>query len=198
MSISLNTIAHMQPEIDLLRRAFDYAGFTLALTPLPPVRALQYAASGSVDGDFMRESNGINHYPTLLAIDVPLKRAPLWVQVLEGAECPAGPEQLSDLKTVTVLGYHYFDAIEQIAASERVQTKDVLSALRVLQAGRVDFLVLVKTVMTTSPKATGIALKSCFKAPLAVVDFYTAIHIKHRDKLPRLEAGLRRALAERP
>jgi len=186
----------MSEKVSLLRRAFDYAGYSLELVPLPGGRGLEEAASGRIDGESSHNLNELKLYPSLLPLNEPLVRVDFWVWVMADNTCPSSPQQLANLSTANVLGYNPVENIQALASSWEFKVPTVNSAMRMLQAGRIDFLVVGKAFMGWYLDELGLKIKPCLSEPLASIDYFPSLHSSHRDKLPAIEAGLRRAKAE--
>jgi len=182
-----------QVEVSLLRSAFDYAGFSLELLPMPPGRGLREAAAGRVDGELLHSIQGLQSFPTLLSIDEPLRRFEFWVWVRAEASCPKSRQSLASLTTATIVGYESITGIP--SNTSRTLVTSVLASIRMLEAKRIDFLVTDRGTIEVF-KAPAIELKTCFTEPLQQVDLYSSLHISHRAKLPAIVAGLKRAKAE--
>jgi len=196
IAIADHMLEMLGKEISLLKRGFDYAGFSLILVQLPVERALRSAAAGQVYGDLVHSRADVRAYPSLLSINEPLHSVDYWVWVLAETPCPKTPQQLIQLTTSQLLGFDHVADIPLIASAKRLQVRTITAAMRVLQAGRVDYLLSDKTPMQFYIDSLGLKVKTCFTEPLAHVDYYSHLHSSHRDKLPAIEAGLRRAKAE--
>jgi len=186
----------LQGEINLLRQAFDYAGYHLQLVPLPAQRGLRYAAAGKLDGEFIRRREDITAFSSLLPIDEPLRRVELWVWMLTDNQCPSTLQNLHKFSMATVLSYGFTKALPASADSKKVQTNSIVSSLRVLQAGRVDYVVFDQRGMEYYRQLLDLDIKTCFEQPLSTINYFSFMHTKHRDKLPALTEALRRVKSE--
>jgi len=186
----------LQNEIDMLRRAFNYAGYHLQLVPLPAQRGLRNAAAGELDGEFLRRREDMAAYSSLLAIDEPLRHVELWVWMLADSQCPNTQQDLHKFTMATVLSYGFIKTIPASSGSKKFQTNSVVSSLRVLQAGRVDYVMFDKRGMAHYKDTLGLDVKTCFEQPLSSINYFSFMHSKHRDKLPALTVALHRVKNE--
>jgi hypothetical protein len=187
---------HVPDTIPELKRAFEIAGYHLELVPLPAARSLISAASGALDGDFLHSLEAARAYPTLMPVKETLLQAQVWVWVRERDECPSSPAQLKGLIAADVLGYSFAGRIDAARDSKTVQASSVLAAMRVLHAGRADYLFFDKDAMQSYQNRVSFKLKTCFSEPLLSIDYYSFLHRRHGDKIPAIEAGIRQARAE--
>jgi len=186
----------LQPEAALLRRAFGYAGYHLELVPLPAQRGLRAASGGEVDGEFLRRREDITAFPSLLAIEEPLRHVELWVWMRSDRQCPSSLQALPKLTMATVLSYNFTRTLPVSSGSKKFQTNSITSSLRVLMAGRVDYVVFDKRGISHYKKVLPLDVKICFAKPLSSIDYFTFLHSKHRDKLPAITEALRRVKSE--
>lgn len=181
----------LQGEVKILRQAFDIAGYQLELVPLPAQRGLRNAAAGELDGEFLRRRIDITDFTTLAAIDEPLRHVELWVWMKAERECPHSLQALPELTMASVLSYGFTKRLAVSSGSKKIQTNSVVSSLRVLQAGRVDYVLFDKQGISHYQQQLNLNVKTCFTQPLSSTDYFTFLHSKHRDKLPALTAALR-------
>lgn len=186
----------LKGDISTLRQAFNYAGYHLELVPLPAQRGLRKAAAGELDGELLRRREDITAFPTLLAIEEPLRHVALWIWMRADKQCPSSPQELHKYTMATVLSYGFVKKIPLNAGARKFQTNSVISSLLVLQAGRVDFVMFDKSGMAYYQDRLDLDVKSCFEDPISSTDYFSFMHSKHRDKLPALTAALRRVKLE--
>ncbi len=186
----------LQAEVKILRQAFDIAGYQLELVPLPAQRGLRNAAAGKLDGGVLRRRVDITDFSTLVAIDEPLRYVELWVWMNAERECPNSLQALPELTMASVLSYGFTKRLAVSSGSKKIQTNSVVSSLRVLQAGRVDYVLFDKRGMSHYQQQLNLNVKTCFTQPLSSTDYFTFLHSKHRDKLPALTAALRSVKSE--
>jgi len=180
----------LQDEVEILRQAFAYAGYQLELVPLPAQRGLHNAAAGKLDGEFLRRREDIKAFSTLAAINEPLLHVELWVWMKADRDCPNNLKSLGELTLSSVLSYGLTKELPLSVDFKKVQTNSVISSLRVLQAGRVDYALFGKKGMSHYQQRLKLNVKTCFTQPVATIDYFTFLHNKHRDKLPALTGAL--------
>lgn len=192
LALSNVTLELMPVGIPKMEQAFRAAGLTVERINLPPKRSTLMAASGEIDGLFVRLQQYEDLYPTLTKVDVPVYTglARIWVNAT--TECPESPSGLKDLSTVYVLGYSSYFHIAEIALSPKIQVANFTQAFRMLLAGRADFLVAYQAVAEYFQEKLNLSIKACFEEPLMRLDYYTFLHQKHRHLVPKLEREYRK------
>jgi len=187
---------HLPYQMIELERAFEAAGYALELVPLPAARSLIRAASGELDGDALHSLAAAHAYPSLMPVNEALFQAQVWVWVREKQACPSSPAQLQRLSTAFILGYSFLGRLEATRGSQTIQVNSVLAAMRMLQAGRIDYLLFAEAAMSSYREDKVFEFKACFTEPLVSIDFYSFLHRRHRHKIPAIEAGIRQARTE--
>jgi len=198
MAVSKASIPVNQGRIDWITEGFSLAGFDLqlVLVPQPAARALISAASGAVDGDLYRTEEAARIYPTLVPIKVPLSIFEYHAWFDAGSDCPEHPSELAKLRPITILGSKIYDATIAKSINGSMQVGSAEAALYSLKAGRGDYIVASAKGVKLYSSMTGIKPKTCLPDALFSITIYTFMHIRHLDKLERLEKGLRQAKAE--
>lgn len=196
LGIGEGLVVHLPHRIAMLKRAFAIAGFKLELLPLPAGRSLSNAAAGRIDGDALHRLVVAQDFSSLVPINGSLLRAEMWVWVKQESACPSKPQQLKGLTTSTVIGYSFQGRIDAAHESKVIRVNSVTAAMRVLQVGRVDYLLFSKGAMQRYLATTEFDFKVCFLEPLISADYYSFLHRRHSDKLEAIEAGLRQAKRE--
>jgi len=196
LGIGEGLAVHLPHRIAMLKRGFEVAGFKLELVSLPAGRSLSNAAAGRIDGDVLHRLDVAQGFPSLVPIKASLLRVDLWVWVKRENACPATQQQLQDLTTSTVTGYSFQGRVNAGHESKVIWVNSVTAGMRVLQVGRVDYLLFSKGAMQRYLTRTEFDFKACFSEPIVSVDYYSFLHQHHSDKLETIEAGLRQAKRE--
>lgn len=182
-----------QGRIKWITAGFLLAGFELQLIPQPSARALNSAAEGAVDGDLYRTEEAVRNYSTLVPIQVPIATYDYYAWLDPASDCPAHANELVNLRPITIQGSSIYDSIIEKSINGYSQVKSPEAALYSLMAGRGDYIVASEAGVALYGQRTGISLIRCLPNPLFSMTTFTFMHIKHRNKLERLEAGLRQA-----
>jgi len=98
---------------------------------------------------------------------------------------------VKDLKPVGVLGIKYFDQIYSLSDVGFEQVSTYAGAIKMLQAGRADYLASLKHQNTElAAKRLGVSLKACLTRPMLSLDGFFYLHEKHQNLIPQLESIL--------
>ena len=186
----------LEQEIIMLRQVATQLGYEIELVKLPAQRSLTMAARGDIDGELMRQPNATERFTTLLPLLVPLYRLEYWVMVGEHRDCPASEREVRFLKPVGVLGLKYSERVYRLSEVGFEQAINTHAALRMLLAGRADYIVLPQSrLLLAATKKFGLVLKPCLRRPLLSLDAFVYLHEKHQALVPEFERLLRLRLA---
>jgi polar amino acid transport system substrate-binding protein len=187
--------AHGQSIKDLLRAAYQMAGYTVTIVTMPGERALLAANQGVTDGDLVRIDGLQATYPNLMKVGVPLdvhhhvvfaKRQDI---VLDG---------IASLKPYSIAYVRGFKAIERVTHGMNTQAmNDVQSAFKMLNAGRVDVVIDALEQGTPVVNALGIDGVRVLSPPLEVITLYHYVNVRHAALVPVLENALRQLKANK-
>lgn len=188
-------ITQVQPELaENVEKAFALAGHKVEWQLRPAERSLREAASGQLDGDVLRQTQAVENFPTLIAINVPI----LWVDYLVyiniEQSCPEHMADLVNLKPVGRIGFRYFDQVYAKSNVGYFQVSSIDAALLSLASKRADFLIVPKAVeaviQQSIAKGTLTAeqnIKTCFNEPYFSLPLHTYLHVDHIEHLEELQ-----------
>ncbi|MEO4048685.1 transporter substrate-binding domain-containing protein [Pseudomonas sp. CAU 1711] len=127
--------------VDIVRAAFETAGTSFELRPYPYARCMELTRLGKLPACF-NTSPGPRATRDYLLPSEPLFRG--WVELWSRRD-EAAPirslEQIAGSKVAVTSGYDYGPAFESFAPLKRVPVRRQLNGFRMLQHGRVDFMV---------------------------------------------------------
>lgn len=172
--------------------AFSQVGIDTYWVNLPTKRSLQMAASGRVDGVYIRREKEDDVYSNLVKIDVPIFYAVGWVWVHPDRSCPGSIEELKTMSAADAVGFGLLDSVPELRGVRRETVTDVRSAFKVLKSRRVDYLVIPELATKYYQKEMGLEFKRCFDKPLYNIKHYTFLHKKHAALIPDLEEAFSR------
>jgi polar amino acid transport system substrate-binding protein len=181
-----NTLASMAQAV--LRVAYARLGMDFVAQELPLRRALSMASSGEIDGDLMRANAVFQDNPALLQVRVPVAVG-IYAAYRRG-ECPARVS-IGELAQYRVAYFRGIRAIEMALPQQSlVATNNSWDVLRLLQHNIADYALGMQTetdALLASREVQGICRVS---EPVIVQPLYHALHKRHAQLLPKLEAVL--------
>jgi len=168
-------------------KAFSLAGIDTYWVNLPTKRSLEMAASGRIDGVYIRREKTDAVYSNLVKIDVPIHTATSWVWINSVRACPTSLSEMANWSTVDVVGFGFLDSVPVLKDLHRESVKDIRSAFKVLISGRIDYFVASERATKYYQREMGATLKRCFDEPLYNIKHYTFLNKKHVALVSRLE-----------
>ncbi len=162
-------------------------------TPRPPLRALNEADSGMLDGEMMRPAGIEGDYPNLLRVNVPLYMNVASAIVRQGAvAAPASVEALSKFKAVGIVrGIRHAEATTE-GWRNVVVINNYAAAVRMLKEGMIDVLLggdtaIVDAISSNHYDAGQFQKRDVYSTPL-----YHYLHKRHAALVPKVQAELAR------
>ncbi|MBP7263292.1 MAG: hypothetical protein KBB32_03895 [Spirochaetia bacterium] len=171
----------------ILVQAYAKIGITVSLVPVPSERALQNANNGSCDGIVCNAADlaiFAKNYPNLVMVDKPIYSINAAVFVkdkvfeVKGWDC---------LKPYTI-GYPLGNKWVQVNTQgmKTFQGENAKSLFQMLDAGRLDVVVVPRASGEKVIKDYGFASIKALSPDIAVIPMYHFVNKKHADKIPAL------------
>jgi polar amino acid transport system substrate-binding protein len=190
-------VYELMPQVAAITaQGFERAGLKVALMDLPPERSLLYASQGVLDGELWRGHFDSSEHASLIKVDVPLATLFFYPYVRLQQACMEQPEQLKDRSSIGIHGLHYFKLLKEMGIHYAHEAPNTVSGLKMLAAGRADFIVLPDYVVPALEKATEVKVKRCLEEPILSIQLFTFLHERHRTLIPVLEKAYREILSE--
>lgn len=158
--------------------------------PRPPLRALNEADSGLLDGEMMRPAGIEVDYPNLLRVNVPLYMNSATATVRQGVAVPANVEALSKFKAVGIVrGIRHAEATTE-GWRNVVVANNYVAAVRMLKEGMIDVLLggdtaVIDAISSNHYDAGAFQRREVYSTPL-----YHYLHKRHAALLPKVQAEL--------
>lgn len=182
-----NTLASMAQAV--LRQAYAKLDIELKTQVLPLRRALLMAENGELDGDLMRNAGVLQNSPSLLKVRVPVAVAVY--SAYRRGDCPprVSLEQLSHSRVAYFRGIR---SIEMLLPEQAlVAANNSWDALRHVQMGVTEYALGMQQesdlLLAGQPGQAGLCRVA---EPVSTQPLYHALHKRHAQLQPRLEAVL--------
>ena len=181
-----NTLASMAQAV--LRVAYARLGVDFVAQELPLRRALALTVAGELDGDLMRTSALIQDNPSLLQVRVPVAIG-VYAAYRRG-ECPARIS-IAELAQTRVAYFRGIRAIEMALPQQAlIAANNSWDVMRLLQHNIADYALGMQTETDALLAAREVQGICRVAEPVIVQPLYHALHKRHAQLLPRLEAVL--------
>lgn len=181
------TRGFLKGTMEKVDNAFSMAGIDTYWINLPTKRSMEMAASGRIDGLYIRREKPEEIYSNLVKIDVPILTAVSWVWVNADQACPASIADMRDMVTVDVVGFGFLDTIPELKDVPRETVTDIAAGFKVLTSRRIDYFTISEPAARYYEKEMGVVFKRCFDKPIYNIKQYTFLHKKHAALIPKLE-----------
>ena len=179
---------------EVLKEAYRRIGKEVSFVSLPPLRELDLADTGEIDGCLARLSSVTRPYENLTRVDYPILR---YVVVACFVREDVVVNELEDLQRyrVGILGDLVVpELLCQRAGVVPMAYTKLASGLRMLEEGRIDLILEEKTLARIGAEALGMALR--YSEPLYLGYAYHWLNDKHFTVAEELAGVLRQMAAE--
>lgn len=198
LTLGQNPEAHKAYPVleQVVTRAFEIANVDLKIELYPAKRSLILANKGELDGEVSRLEHVAKEYPSLVPLNEPIIVTNFYAFIPKGVTCPKTQDDLLKKTTIRLLGFKYFELLEEQTQSKMETVYSLRQAGRMLDANRAFYIVLPKVAKQQIEDDANIQLKTCFDTPVLRVTFKTFLHKKHAHLVPRLDAAYKAAKQE--
>ncbi|WP_026959767.1 substrate-binding periplasmic protein [Aliagarivorans taiwanensis] len=163
----------------IIEHAYAKLGITLSYRALPAKRSIQYANEGKADGELLRVASFAPDYPNLIKIPVAISYLE---QSLFSATHKHGPSTcrgLSAYRVGVIRGVKHAETCAQ-HAKEVIRYNDMNQMMRVLNTGRIDFVISGKVTASLRLNGLGLSNINALEPPLSRAPLYHYLNKKHQ------------------
>ena len=175
---------------EIVKEAYRRIGVQVSFKELPAERALLESNAGRSDGDLMRVEGLEATYPNFVQVPVAIFHVEGVVFTKTLRFAVAGWDSLKPYTIGTRIGLKF--AENGTAGMAVTKTATMLEALRNLDAGRVDVVVLPRIAGTEALMEGHFVGLSILEPPLATTPLYPYLNKKHVALLPQITEVLKK------
>lgn len=173
----------------VLKRAYATAGLELRARALPLRRSLQMAVAGELDGELMRLPVVLDNHESLMRIGVPIVQL-TYSAYMKGKTCPQRVT-LDELAQKRVSYIRGIRAIETVLPSAKlVAATHYAESFKQLDVGIADVALGVELETDLALLRQQVRGICKIAEPLARLELYHALHLRHAALAPRIEQAL--------
>lgn len=175
-----------------LKKVFEKLGYNLQIRYLPPERSIWSANIGIIDGEFPRVKNVYSLYSNLLEVEEPLITAKFYAYTISGQRYNVTWDVLRVSKVASSLGTKITEKNLKNQMKEKGiyhEAVDFRGALRMLNAGRVEYVVMSEN-LEIQLKDELIGVRK-IEPPLEIVTMHLLLNKKHIDILDKVSEELK-------
>lgn len=169
-------------------------GYTATAVVVPSGRSMERANEGALDGELLRVELAMARMQNMVKIGIPMTTLTLVVYGKIGSPSLKNPSAIVGKKVA--VNRNSIAATVLTASSTRVFLNENEQSLRMLEAGRVDYAVLVEESSAADFQKLGFADLAKGETPYAEIVLYNWLNKKHAALVPKIEAVMKKWQAD--
>lgn len=184
-----------------LRTALANLGYQLKIQSAPPERSLRMVDEGVVDGELLRLRDMTPYFDNLVLIKTPLQTSAMVLATSKAAALGGNTwANFHAQRFITVKGIFLSELLpRRFHKLPNVEVESYPQALKMLQAGRADLILLPEAYFPVIEQMPGVAWPENFtilKPVLFEMTGFVHLHKRHTALATVLEQELKRVMAE--
>lgn len=169
-------------------------GYTATAEVVPSGRSIERANEGVLDGELLRVESAMAHKPNMVKIGIPMATLRLVVYGKIGSPGLKNPNAIVGKKVA--VNRNSIAATVLTASSTQVFLHENEQSLRMVEAGRVDYAVLVEESSSSVFRELGFSDLAKGETPYAELVPYNWLNEKHAAPVPKIEAVMKKWQAD--
>ncbi|MBB3169613.1 substrate-binding periplasmic protein [Simiduia aestuariiviva] len=182
--------------VNLLREALANLGYHLRIQPAPPERSLRMVDAGVADGELLRLRDMTPHFKNLVLVNTPLQTTSMMLVTSANSAPNSGRwSEFHAQRFITVKDIFVSELLpRRFHNLENVEVENYHQALRMLQAGRADLILLPEAYFPIIEQMKGVQWPEKFSVLTPVLFDLTGfihLHKRHAQLAKKLEHEIR-------